>query len=272
MVKVPANSREEWLAIFEVASQRPGDEINDEWRWLLEQLRMSTEYYPALLEALRQGRWRNAKNPKAYLKTVAKREYLNEKAATAAADPLVLMQISSEDGSLVEGSLDHISYVRDTSEAVQGVDGIWRRGGGAERNEYERYDENASSLRGRLLAKIPKSLKVVVEPSADYKEAVDSFNASTDEWHIHAEPSIHVDLEKWAELAGFDEWELLVLRYRVSDVSRDEALAEQSDERSRKALQAAWRRYDRTGKQRLREAAERKLEKDVPERGISHTR
>jgi hypothetical protein len=34
MAKVrAANSPEEWLAIFEAASQQPGDEITDEWRW-----------------------------------------------------------------------------------------------------------------------------------------------------------------------------------------------------------------------------------------------
>lgn len=32
---------------------------------------------------------------------------------------------------------------------------------------------------------------------------------------------------------------------------------EQSDEASRKALQAAWRRYDRTGKQRVKKTAEK---------------
>jgi hypothetical protein len=58
-------------------------------------------------------------------------------------------------------------------------------------------------------------------------------------------------------LAGFDEWEMRVLRYRLGEVSRDEALAEQPNDASRKAIQAAWRRYDRTGKQRMREVAEK---------------
>jgi hypothetical protein len=268
--------RETWIAILDAASQRPGDEIDDEWRWLLQQLRMSADDYFALREAIRQGRWRNAKNPKAYIKTVALREALNERVTTAADDPLVLIPETSEGtGISAEHSLDHISYVRDTSEAVQGTDGIWRRGGGAERYYEEFYDEdengNPVSLRGRLLAKVPDNLKRLVEPSAEYRRAVEEFNAATDEYHLHVEPSVHVDLEKWAELAGFDEWEMRVLRYRLDEVSRDEALAEQSDEVSRKALQAAWRRYDRTGKQRLREVAEKNLQKTVPEDAETHT-
>lgn len=254
------------MAILDAASQRPGDEIDGEWRWLLRQLRMPAEDYFALREAIRQGRWRNAKNPKAYIKTVARREALQEKVAAAADDPLVLMPETSDGtGISAEHSLDHISYVRDTSEAVQGADGIWRRGGGAERYYEEFYDEdengNPISLRGRLLARVPANLKSLVEPSAEYRRAVEKVNAATDEYHLHVEPFVRVDLRKWAELAGFDEWELKVLRYRLDEVSRDEALAKQPDEVSRKALQAAWRRYDRTGKQRLRQVAEKNLQK-----------
>jgi hypothetical protein len=272
----PTTDRDTWIAILDAAAQKPGDEIDNEWRWLLSQLRMSPDDYVALREALGQGRWRNAKNPRTYLKTVARREANKERFAAVANDPLVLMLTTSDDdGVSVEGSLDHISYVRDTSEAVQGSDGVWRRGGGAEERYNERYDEdengNPISLRGRLLAKVPKSLITWVEPSPEYKEAIEEFNASTDEWHLYAEPSVHVDLEKWAELAGFDEWEMRVLRYRLREVSRDEALAEQSDEASRKALQVAWRRYDRTGKQRLKKTAEKNLQKNVPDGANSHT-
>lgn len=78
-----------------------------------------------------------------------------------------------------------------------------------------------------------------------------------DELHIHPQPAIEIDLGKWAEQAGFDQWEMRVLHYQLDGVSRDEALAEQPDETARKALQAAWKRYDRTGKQRLREFAKK---------------
>ncbi len=113
------------------------------------------------------------------------------------------------------------------------------------------------SLQGRLLAKVPNSLKTIIEPPAEYRRAVEAFNASTSELHIHPRPAIGIDLGKWAKQAGFDEWEMRVLDYQLESVSREKALDEQPDETARKALQAAWKRYDRTGKQRLREFAEK---------------
>jgi hypothetical protein len=268
--------RETWLVILESALQKPGDQLNDEWTWLLKQLDMGPEEYPVLLGALRQGRWRAAKSPKAYLKTVVRRESLKEQIAAEKQDSLVLMPATaSKEGSSVEGFLDHASYLYDTAEAIQGPDGVWRRGGGAERNEYERFDEDEHgrplSLQSRLLAKVPRSLKTVIEPPDDYKRAVEEFNASTNELHIHPQPVIGINLGKWAEQAGFDEWEMRVLDYQLASVSRDKALAEQPDEIARKALQAAWKRYDRTGKQRLREFAEKNIEKHVPEGADSYT-
>lgn len=253
--------RETWISLLDAALERPGTELNDEWAWLLDQLGMTAEQYPAVLEALRQGRWREATNPRAYLKTVARREALKEQLTAQKQDNLVLVPIMAEnEAASVEGTLDHLAHLRETAEAVQGADGIWRRGGGAERDEYEHFDEDEYGrslfLRGRILAQIPQSLKVVVEPPPEVRQSVEEFNASTDERHIHLQPAIGIDMGKWAELAGFDEWEMQVLHYRLDGVSRDKALAEQPDEPSRKALQAAWERYDRTGNQRLRDFAD----------------
>ena len=35
--------RETWLVILESALQKPGDQLNDEWTWLLKQLDMGPE-------------------------------------------------------------------------------------------------------------------------------------------------------------------------------------------------------------------------------------
>jgi len=59
--------------------------------------------------------------------------------------------------------------------------------------------------------------------------------------------------------------EVRVMKYQLMNMSRERALAEQPNEVCRKALQAAWRRYDRTAKSRLREAAEKNMEENVPE-------
>lgn len=262
--------RETWISLFDAALQRPGDQLNEEWVWLLDQLCMGPEDYPAILEALRQGRWRTARDPRKYLRTVARWEAFKDQLANERRDNLVLMPSTAEGGSAShEGTLDHISHLRETADAVKGSDGVWRRGGGAERDYHGEFDEDEYgrpvSLRGRLLAKIPNSLKVLVEPPPEVERAVEAFNAAIDEHHIHLQPGIGIDVGQWAELAGLDDGEMQVLEYRMAGVSREKALAEQVDETSRKALQAAWKRFDRTGFRRLREFAEKSLAESVPE-------
>jgi hypothetical protein len=42
---------------------------------LLRELGLPMDTFSAVLEAVQQGRWRTARNPKAYVKTVARREF-----------------------------------------------------------------------------------------------------------------------------------------------------------------------------------------------------
>jgi hypothetical protein len=74
-----------------------------------------------------------------------------------------------------------------------------------------------------------------------------------------------LDWDHWTAVAGFNPWERLVFDCKLNEVSRDQALSRQLNETDRKALQAAWRRFDRTGMSRLRAAAEKSLIKNVPE-------
>jgi hypothetical protein len=83
--------------------------------------------------------------------------------------------------------------------------------------------------------------------------------------------SVRPDWNKWAAAAGLDEWEMKVLRCRLDGMSREQAMRLLPDEESRKALQAAWKRFDRNGMDWLREAAKIKLKKSVPEGGVFDT-
>jgi len=62
-----------------------------------------------------------------------------------------------------------------------------------------------------------------------------------------------------------------VLGYRLIGMSRERALELETDEGPRKALQAAWKRFDRNGMERLRAAAKINIEKNVPENGFFDT-
>jgi hypothetical protein len=258
--------RSQWIVILEAASQQPPDEINQEWEWLLDQLGLAESYFLAVLEAIRQGRWRTAKKPKAYLKTVAKREAVKMGLLSDSPDILELVNSSPDGGNFsLEGALDDIAHRGQTADALRGEDGVWRRGGGC----GDPYDEDnpraGVSFHAFLLSKVPKDLKETTELSSSYNESIEEFNSSTDEFHLHPRPFVRVNWDKWAELAGFDEWDRLALTYRIAEVSRDRALAEQPNEASRKALQAAWRQFDRNGLERLQEASKIISAKNVPE-------
>lgn len=243
--------RAQWMMLLDAAGQRPGDEINEDWERLLEGLGLPLDYFLAVVEAIRQGRWRDAKNPRTYVKTVAKREAL-KMGLVYQPDPMLELVNAPANGAFsMEAVLDHHSYLSDTSEAVKGDDGVWRRGGGWD-DDYEIEDDEKDRDRVSFGDVIEKGLAELQEPPAELVKFVAEMNAQTNEHHYTIAPIWEYKWDKWAELAGFDEWDRAVLNYKVSAVSRDRALAEQPDEQSRKALQAAWRKFDRTGLERLR--------------------
>lgn len=236
--------RESWLTIFETAVAKPGDQQDADWNWLLVELGLFLEDYPSLILTLEEGRWRKAKNPRAYVKTVARRLAARQRAAERSKIPEFVPQ-SKIRGVSSEELLGYLAFVSETDGAVRGKDGTWRLGG---ENELfrEGYDEDSSSLRERLWNKLPLGL-IKHAPGVD-----------PNDFDPDSLPGLaNVDIEKWAELAGLDDGEKRVLRYHAVGVSRDRALVVQPDEVSRRALQAAWRRFDRTGRRRLLEVAKK---------------
>jgi hypothetical protein len=90
--------------------------------------------------------------------------------------------------------------------------------------------------------------------------------------HIHPRSHLRINWTQLTDLAGFSEWDRKVLLYRLNETSRDCALVEQTDEKSRRALQAAWRKFDRNGVKRLQKTLEKYFPECVPESGFSDTR
>jgi hypothetical protein len=266
MSKQPSGSinRIQWLTIFETASQTLPSEMNDHWGWLMDQLGLPYDCFPAVLLALEQGRWRKAKNPKAYVKTVARRETKNLEPVPADVGIVSLVKqpadgraFSFDDASdrLMQGS---------SSETSKRKDGVWRRGSGASDEHHDDNPREGVSFRDFLLSYVPENLKLTEPPSAEYKALIDDLNRESPHYY-QARSSTCLDWDHWTAVAGFNPWERLVLDCKLNEVSRDQALSRQLNETDRKALQAAWRRFDRTGMSRLRAAAEKSLIKNVPE-------
>jgi hypothetical protein len=241
------DSRQDWLSVLEAAASTPPDQMNDQWAWLLRELGLPEDYFLAILEALKQGRWRTAADPKAYLKTVAKRE----------ARRLGLVYDDSSELLLEADDLEAAAYATSMSEPLKGDDGVWRRREGWE-EDYLDPRSHFTNYGDFLRSQVPAELKTVVKPPKSVKKRLDAINAKTPpDVYFRLLPRTVLAWESWAEKASLDEWERKVLRFHCEGVSRDRALAEQPDESSRKALQAAWRRFDRNGKQRLLKAAQK---------------
>ena len=269
-------NRTQWIAILEAASVNPPETMNAEWGWLMDELELPLDYWLAVRAAIQQGRWREAKNPRAYIKTVAKREARKMGLVETPDRNLVLVDSkASANGSSVSSKeiLGSLSHTFGTSEATKRADGVWRRGDGSE-DDYDRPEwvDEFESAWDFILSKLPDDLKLENEPSAETKSAYETINALSDEDHWHMRTPVKPNWKAWGERAGFDEWEQLALECRMSQKSREKALAEQPDETSRKALQAAWKRFDRTGMERLQKALKINSAKNVPDDALPDTR
>jgi len=263
-----ASTKAEWLGVLETAAKLSVEQSSAVWMWIMQELRLGPQYFLAIREAVQQGRWRTAKNPKTYIKTVAKREALKMGLVTEDSGNLVPIGSSGSNGEEISGeeALEYLGHEYDTREAAKGEDGIWRAGAGGARDPGDPVEEH-ESYREWLASGMPQELTVVTPPSEEWKATVREMNNSFEGLDLEARPSVRPDWDKWAAAAGLDEWEMKVLRCRLAGLGREHAIGLLPDEESRKALQAAWKRFDRNGMDWLREAAKIKLKKSVPEGG-----
>jgi len=67
-------TKAEWLGALETAAKLGVEHSSAIWMWMMQDLGLGPQYFLAIREAVQQGRWRTAKNPKTYIKTVARRE------------------------------------------------------------------------------------------------------------------------------------------------------------------------------------------------------
>lgn len=267
-----SSSKAEWLGVLETAAKLSVEQSSAVWVWIMQELGLGPQYFLAIREVVREGRWRTAKNPKAYIKTAAKRQALKMGLVKEDSGNLVTVGSRRSEGEEISGeeALEYLGHQYETREAAKGEDGIWRVGAGAERDYSDPLAEH-DSYRDWLVSEAPRELTIVTPPSEEWKTTVQEMNESYEGLDLEARPSVRPDWNKWAAAAGLDEWEKRVLGYWLIGVGRRQALAIETDEESRKALQAAWKRFDRNGMERLRAAAKINIEKNVPKSGFFDT-
>src|SRR5260370_36237210 len=129
-VKAGAIERAQWMSILQTASEQQPDEISDEWIWLMEQLGLPLDYFAAVQEAIRQGRWRNAKNPRSYVKVVAQREAKKDDPLSSERTVLKLLN-QPADGRPFSFEKATVRIMETGSpQHAQRTDGVRRRGPG----------------------------------------------------------------------------------------------------------------------------------------------
>jgi hypothetical protein len=69
-----SSTKAEWLGALETTAKLGVEQSSAIWMWMMQDLGLGPQYFLAIREAVQQGKWRTAKNPKAYIKTVARRE------------------------------------------------------------------------------------------------------------------------------------------------------------------------------------------------------
>jgi hypothetical protein len=268
-----------WIDRFQqVASQT---ELTDDLVSLEELLELPISCCLAVREVLREGNWKAAQHPKAYLKTAAmtqaRRMHLSithkDDTFECGEPALVFMGGDKLDrGTTRKG----IEAALDSEDREHGAARPKRLKG--KQRVSAQFDPDDEVLERERLArengpfwpsdcwtKLQISKGLLSAMKAHYADNPDEFLA----WKISLERR---DWKKLGKKAGLDLWEIEVLEFRRQGISRDRAMELQPDARSRLAIQAAWKRMDRIGFKHVRDFLQKKLPQDVPDEHFRNTR
>jgi len=108
-----SSTKAEWLGVLETAAKLSVEQSSAVWMWIMQELRLGPQYFLAIREAVQQGRWRTAKNPKSYIKTVAKREALKMELVNEGSGNLVPIGKTRSGGEEITGeeTLEYLGHL-----------------------------------------------------------------------------------------------------------------------------------------------------------------
>jgi len=160
-----SSTKAEWLGVLETAAKLSVEQSSAVWVWIMQELRLGPQYFLAIRAAVQQGRWRTARNPKAYIKTIAKREARKMGLVNEDRGDLVPVGSSRSDGAISgEEALEYLGHHYDSRDAAKGEDAIWRAGAAGERDPGDPVDEH-ESYRAWVASGLPSELVIVTPPS-----------------------------------------------------------------------------------------------------------
>jgi len=226
------NDMERWqlIEVLEQATAKllPGQDGGPDAEWtalVTGTLELPIAYLTAVQTALDQGRWRNAKNPKAYIRRVALREARSMRSGRdPKSTPLAIpANLQNDEGEALP--LEEYIDFRCADLGVVKEGGIWK----ACDMPYEPtfVDDEGREVPVVNGRPVPEELLMPEDDEPDAKLVIN--------WLLVI------------ERASLDDEEGDILMMRTSGLSREAILRElaQGDDKERRKWQAAWRRLDR---------------------------
>jgi hypothetical protein len=222
--------RSELMEVLERAAGKllAGEDLiepDPEWTTLVtEVLELPIAYFPAVQAALVQGRWRNAKNPKAYLRTVVRREIFSMGSEPDAKRRLrIPSHLRNEEGKPL--SMEEYLDLAWSDTGPVKESGVWKARNPMEEAIWvDEEDRVIPVVNGRPVS---LDLLMLADNGPDAR--------------------LVVNWDEVARRAGRDADETQILKLRAYGLTREfifTTLAQQ-DEDERRRWQAAWRRLDR---------------------------
>jgi hypothetical protein len=240
--------RQGWRELCEQVAQQ--NDPTEELASLTELLKLPLNCCLAVHQVLKEGNWAKADSPRTYIKkaamTQARKIHLLDDALEYGDGPLVFM-----DGDKLDRRGD--------------------REGGIEAALESDYRKHGKPRPGRMTGRhcVPEQF----EPDHVAEEIAERLAIWSDDCWIKPKGAAwRRDWKKLGEKVGLDPWEIRVLEFRSRGIGRDSAMGLQPDEVSRKAIQAAWKRVDRSRMDKLRDYLKKNSLEDVPDQNFPRTR
>jgi hypothetical protein len=209
-------------------------ELSEELASLTVLLRLPLSCCPAVHQVLAEGNWREAAYPKTYIK----------KAAMTQARKMHLA-IPHKDDTLECGGAPLVFMGGNDLDRATTREGI---NAALDREYWESGKPRPAGLAGRRRVRVSEQFAPDEEVLAREREAEESRSSwPADCWIERPELPWKRDWKKLGEKAGLDSGQTKVLVYHSQGISRDRAMQIQRNEVSRKVIQAAWKRFERTG-------------------------
>ena len=255
------DERQPLIDEFERLATTKPDTVSDEWKSLLGLLELPLDCFLAVHEVLKQGRWRTSKNPRGYVRCASMVEARKmDPNKPRKNEPLVFMP-----GDVIDkgGDPEGIGVaIREESRKIgkAPLPPMKGRHRSLDQIDWDREHSHKEKMIAESRPVLPRDF--FIEQKLCVREKGQLIPVGT--YYEH-------NWGRWAREAGLDSVQLKVIEYRRREVSREAALSEQPDEVSRKALQAAWKRFDRTGKEKLKEFVE-KCNPSVPDEHFQDTK